>query len=423
MIKEIQTALHYMKTNRFDEAKRLFKEVCENSPDTIFFYRMLLVCMLNSSTPNQELEQYVLLILGKFPQDALAHFAMGKVFSNRLEKKKAIEHFKIALSMEPENVDFLCGLSLALWNAKQLKDASNILDQAIAIDPENITALTYKSYFLGESFNLNLAKENIGKALKYDPMNWMLFAQSGSFDLANMDYKVAQNNFKESIRLNPQNPDIKDDYLNSLLAENFVFRILFSKYWIFNKYNFAVRPIFCMNLVILATFYKIKHPSVNVSFTLVYWLIIFSFVVQCLVWIVAPAYRFFKSRQLWGTYYRKFWTHQIFVQTSVQLALLAILYFWVTEEFRGVTSAFFLTFYGFLVSIIFLNEYKKIQQLYIGVFAFIYSCATINLILDFWGITITPIEVVGATGWLFFVLLDGVIDWALEKWPKLKQNL
>ncbi len=414
--KKMQKALFYLNANRYEEAKKGFREVLELDPEDRFAQNMLLACMLNTPTPTHKLEEISKSILSVNANESLAHLAMGKVYQSRFDYEKAKECFKAALSLQPDNIDYICSLALVLWNDKKRKEALELIDKAIAIDPESITALTYKSHFSSLSQKVKVAKENIEKALAKDPMNWLLHAHCGKVALLSMDYQSAQKRFKEAIRLNPHNPDIKDDYLNSLLAKNIIFRFLFSQYWTVGYISFAVRPIFTLMLVMMMTFYSMEHPSVSAVMTLLYGLIVFSFLMQCLIWIAVPIFHFLKSLKLWGTYYREFWSHEIFVQTNIQLALLAISYFWFTGDFRGVISAAFLSLYSFLLVIVFLTESKKLKEIYIITFVLIYSCAGINLVLDLFGIRITPVEMVASLGWLFIVFFDGFFDWARGKW-------
>jgi len=411
MDKELLKAMFYLEANRYDEAKKAFREILQKRPNARFVQYMILVCMLNTDTPTIELEKFAKLILSRNAQHSIAHFAMGKVHEARFEYDKAVSHFKTALSIEPENIDYLCGLALVFWITKKHEEAWHLINRSLSLDPQNIKALTYKSHFDRLHLDLNAANISLDKALSYDPMNWVLFAQKGKVALLNMDYNNAEKNFKQSIRLNPHNPDLKDEYINCLLARNPVFRVMYSKYWIFNEAHFAVRPILVLILVMMITFYKMKHPAVSSVRTLLIPIMVISIVANYFFWIIAPIYRLLKSRQLWKAYYRKFWSHEIFVQTNMQLALLAISYYYFTNDFRGASSAFILTWYSIFAGFIFLNESPKIQRLNIIILATIYVCATINLTLDILNISITPIELVVVLGWLFILLLDEFIKW------------
>jgi len=99
--------------------------------------------------------------------DDLMNKGKGLFDTGRLDQ--AIEVYKRALELEPENVDILIEIGLAYRHREQYDDAIEYYDKAIEIDDQNKVALNNKGYAYECKRDLETAKEWYKKSLAVDP--------------------------------------------------------------------------------------------------------------------------------------------------------------------------------------------------------------------------------------------------------------
>jgi tetratricopeptide (TPR) repeat protein len=180
--------------------------------------------------------------------EAQEHYSYGKVFFERGEPERAVDEFKTALDIEPDNANVLIGLGQCLLSLQKIDEAVVALEKAVNLTPEFADA----HYCLGraymemglrekatnefkEALNINpryiTAKKHLSALMKsasQKPRRQEFESEGVSPDdeqfsrQANIHFHMGnalfQKNmlqeslveFKEAIRLRPNYPDIRN---------------------------------------------------------------------------------------------------------------------------------------------------------------------------------------------------------------------
>ncbi|MFA6450087.1 MAG: tetratricopeptide repeat protein [bacterium] len=85
---------------------------------------------------------------GKTALEAQEHYSYGKVFFERGEPERAVDEFKTALDMEPDNANVLIGLGQCYLTLQKIDGAVDALEKAVQHTPEFADA----HYFLGRAY-------------------------------------------------------------------------------------------------------------------------------------------------------------------------------------------------------------------------------------------------------------------------------
>lgn len=403
--RQLGKAFIYYQQNRYKECIEELEKHLVNDLDDTYILHLLLVCKINLGASSKELSKIAHQLLRNNAEDDLAFFALGIVSekNNQLEKAKA--YFENALKQKPEEIDYLLRLSRLLWRMDRYHKSMEIIDYAISLAPNDPKVLAHKSELESQNLNFKKARITLDAALKEDPNNVGLHLLSGYVAMANMNVALGQMHFQEALRANPFDVEIKVAYLNSKLAEFWIFRILLSKFWVFHGLNLSVRPMTLIFFLLVVLIFRTKVPNASILYKFGYWYSIALLVINLLYWWIMPALRTLLGYKIWKTLYFDFWSYRNFVYVSCQLGLLAILYYFITNDFRGVTSACTLLIYCFLSIIIPSQENPKKQKIIFSVFALIYLLAGVNLILDIMGIVINPMQAFVALAWMLILFL------------------
>jgi tetratricopeptide (TPR) repeat protein len=130
------------------------------------------------------------------PNDAIAYNNLGGAYMNLRLFKDAIEAFKQVIRIDPNNPGIYQGLGVAYYNFGLYKDAIEAYKQAIRIDPNNPTA--YR--FLGSAYmSLSLYKDAIEaytQAIRIEPDNALAHLDLGFSYLGIGDKSSALNEYK-----------------------------------------------------------------------------------------------------------------------------------------------------------------------------------------------------------------------------------
>jgi TolB-like protein/class 3 adenylate cyclase len=136
---------------RFDkdgnaEAQRLFCRAIEIDPDFAAAHARLAYCMAVSmvyfeAEPTVELLDEALRIARKASllddQDALAHFAVGRIQLLRLEYDHAIAEFQTSVELNPNLAQAHCALGDALAYAGRLNESTSCFEEAVRLSPRD----------------------------------------------------------------------------------------------------------------------------------------------------------------------------------------------------------------------------------------------------------------------------------------------
>jgi len=133
-----------------------------------------------------------------------AYFAIGYCYEKLGSYTKAVEAYKQAIRLDPDNASPLyCHLGGAYMNLSLYKDAIEAFKQAIRIDPDCVDAHYNLGLAYGELGNHAKAIESFKQAIRINPDYVIAYINLGvayyNFDL----YKDAIEAYKQAIRIDP----------------------------------------------------------------------------------------------------------------------------------------------------------------------------------------------------------------------------
>jgi tetratricopeptide (TPR) repeat protein len=139
------------------------------------------------------------------PNDADTHYNLGLAYYQLGFYKDAIEAFKQAIRINPDEVLAHGNLGAAYSQLGFYKDAIEAFKQAIRIDPDNALSHVYLGIAYGELGNLTKAVEAFKQAIRIDPDNANAYDNLGIAygELGNLTKAVEA--FKQAIRIDPDN--------------------------------------------------------------------------------------------------------------------------------------------------------------------------------------------------------------------------
>ena len=132
-----------------------------------------------------------------------AHFNRGFAYNNSGDYQKAIESFKEAIRLKPDDVYVHFNLGLAYNNSGDYQKAIESFKEAIRLKPDDV----YAHYNLGLAYSnsgdYQKAIESFKKAIRLKPDDFYAHFNLGLAYSNSEDYQKAIESFKEAIRLKP----------------------------------------------------------------------------------------------------------------------------------------------------------------------------------------------------------------------------
>ncbi len=128
------------------EAQRLFRRAIEADPDFAAAHARLAYCMAVSTVyfeaePTVEFLDGALRVAQRAAllddQDALAHFAVGRIQLLRLQYDRAIAEFQTSVDLNPNLAQAHCGLGDSLAYAGRLDEATSSFEEAVRLSPHD----------------------------------------------------------------------------------------------------------------------------------------------------------------------------------------------------------------------------------------------------------------------------------------------
>jgi tetratricopeptide (TPR) repeat protein len=129
----------------------------------------------------------------------------GDIFFDEKRFQKALETYKKALEVEPENIDALICCGLCYRNLEEYDKAIEYYDNALEIEPDNKTALNNIGYVLECKGKIEEAIEYYNKSLEVDPNYDMPLVNLTKIYLDRKDYKSAIKVYKNALEVDPIN--------------------------------------------------------------------------------------------------------------------------------------------------------------------------------------------------------------------------
>jgi len=141
-----------------------FRKALELAPDFEFAYRDLTFLLFQRGLL-ADAKQVVLQGIAHNPHLANLHFYLGNLYHEEQQLDLAVASFERALSIAPDQIDFLANLGLVLLKKNQPAEALPFLQKAVALNPEHAGYHNTLGNALADLGQLDDAVENYRKAL------------------------------------------------------------------------------------------------------------------------------------------------------------------------------------------------------------------------------------------------------------------
>ncbi len=160
--------LAYNKTAQYKKEKKLYRKAEKDFPENAdLIYRQAILSMTVGDTlaAIRYIEKYKSICIEKSSSDAEIMTGIANIYSEANMPEKAREHFKQALSIEPENPDRINNLSYCLIdNGLSINEGLELIEKAIKIGPYNFYYLDSKGLGLYKLGNYQNAFELLQKS-------------------------------------------------------------------------------------------------------------------------------------------------------------------------------------------------------------------------------------------------------------------
>jgi tetratricopeptide (TPR) repeat protein len=228
-------ARHLFNIHRFDAARQEVEQALAFDPENTEALQYLSLICYNTNDYKagvQAAEQ----MLGKRPDDAVAHYCAA---INLIELKKLPEaenHVHEALALNADEPDFYAVLSRIYIQKKEFETALNIAENGLELDPEHLECLNYRTICLTKLGRKEETHHAVLETLAAAPDNAYTHTNVGWSKLELGDYQGAKQHFAEALRLDPSYEYARDGMLEALKAKNFFYRyFLFYVFWLSKK--------------------------------------------------------------------------------------------------------------------------------------------------------------------------------------------
>ncbi len=171
--------------------------------------------------------------IGYFPEEPAAYYYKSiilRVFKKSISAEEQIKH---AISLDPYNANYFSQISAIYIDRKEWEKALEYCDEGLSIDPENIFCLNHRTLCLTQLNRFKEVESDIEDALSYDPHNDYTHSNVGWSKLQQGKIEEAKIHFKESLRLNPNSDNARVGMLESIKAQNIIYRFFLNyQFWI-----------------------------------------------------------------------------------------------------------------------------------------------------------------------------------------------
>ncbi len=276
-------ARHLFNLHRFDAARQEVAQALAFDPENTEALQYLSMICYNTADYKNGL-QAANQMLGKRPDDAVAHYCASL---NLIELKKLSEaeaHIQEALALNADEPDFYAILSHIYIEKREFEAALNIAENGLELDPEHVQCLNYRTICLTKLSRKEETHAAVLETLAAAPDNAYTHTNVGWSKLELGDYQGAKQHFAEALRLNPSYEYARDGMLEALKAKNFFYRyFLFYVFWLSkktekNQWAFIVGIYFSTQVI---GRYSKDYPFLTPIF---YLLVAFAL----LTWVIKP---------------------------------------------------------------------------------------------------------------------------------------
>ena len=155
----------------------------------------------------KEAEALAISLTKEFPSDSFSWKVLGAIFGETGRKLEALDAFKKATSLDPEDPAGLFSLSIVLQELDRLDESQEITKQVIELKPDLAEAHYNLGFIMQEFGRLDESEASYRKVISLKP-NWA----EAYFNLGNTlkklgQYEESESTYKKAIELKPDYPE------------------------------------------------------------------------------------------------------------------------------------------------------------------------------------------------------------------------
>ena len=200
---KVQELISLYNHGQFDEVLSKAKPLASLFPRTIVLHN--LVAAANSALKNldQAIESFNK-VLELNPEDAMAYFNIGTIFSEKEEFDTAIKNYQKCLSIKPNHAEAYDNMGSVLKVQGKLTTAIEQFTQAINLKPNFAQAHYNLGVVLQETGNSNAAIESHKKALEINPSYFKAYNNMGNALKDEDELDAAIESYEQAIKIKPE---------------------------------------------------------------------------------------------------------------------------------------------------------------------------------------------------------------------------
>jgi tetratricopeptide (TPR) repeat protein len=203
-------SMTWQESKKYHDVKTLWRSTLEKNPDAWIAHVNLGNVLLDQGHPAEAIDHFREAFLIK-PDDAKCPNNLGYALLDQGQTAEAIGLFQEALRLEPDYVTAHINLSLALVKQERFAEAIQHCERALQLDPDNShdAALAHSNlgYALSRQGKWDEAIAHYEAALQFDPNLALAYINLGNALFVQRKWSEAIQHYKQDLQLKPEDAD------------------------------------------------------------------------------------------------------------------------------------------------------------------------------------------------------------------------
>lgn len=145
----LQKVFDFLQKNKLVDAEVLLKEICISQPNNFDLLHLLGVVYGMQGNPIKAIELFDKCLISGVVSSSI-HFNYAKALSVLQKEEEAIEHHKLALSLDPTNHEIWLNYGRSLDNLRRREEALAYYEKALDLTPDLMEGWFNKGKICGE---------------------------------------------------------------------------------------------------------------------------------------------------------------------------------------------------------------------------------------------------------------------------------